>query len=159
MLEELAQIEKGAVKKEEEELSIAYAKDNSKGADTQGSAATATSDSIKGGLGNCRQLRKRKRNNGDKELGTGMDANAQNREAAPSLLKRSHIQGSRSFASSAPATSATEAPLTRKLCESQRSQDGGGEAVMGDAQSTAANGAATNTRVCPIRGRKRKIVR
>jgi hypothetical protein len=125
VLEELALIEKGSVKKEEEEPSMADAKDDSKGADTQGSAATATSDSIKGGLVNCRQLRKCKRNDGDEELHTGTDANAQNREAAPSPLKSSRIQGSRSFASSAPATSATEAPPKRILCESQSSQDGG----------------------------------
>jgi hypothetical protein len=113
VLEELALIEKGSLKKEEEEeeeeLPMADAEDDGKGADTQGSAAAATSDSIKSGLGNRRQLRKRKRNDGDEEQGICTDAKAQDREAVPLPLKRSRIQGSRSFASPAPATSATEA--------------------------------------------------
>jgi hypothetical protein len=91
VLEELALIEKGSVKKKKKEHTMADAKGDGKGADTQGSAATATCNSIKGGLENCRQLRKRKRNDGDEEQGTGTDTNPQNEEAAPSLLKRSCI--------------------------------------------------------------------
>ncbi|KAB8356485.1 hypothetical protein FH972_024068 [Carpinus fangiana] len=124
-------------------------------------AATEKSDSINGGLGNSRQLRKRKRNDGNEEKGTGTNVNAQveEEEAAPLPPKRSRTRVNRSLASSAPNTSATEAPPEWKLRGSQRSQDAGGVAVTPGAQPTDADGAATDTGVGPTRGRKPRTVR
>lgn len=158
VLEELALIEKGdSVKKEEGgKPSTAGTEDEVEGVDMQASTITATSDSING---NRRQLRKRQRNDGDEEKGAAMDVNAQDAEAAPPPLKRSPTRGSRSFASSGPATSATNAPPKRKLRGSQRSQNGGSDAVTRDAQHTDAEAAAIFTGVRPTRARNSRTVK
>ena len=161
-LGELALIKKGSVKNEEKgRLSMADAEDKVKGVDMQASAAAATSNSINRVPGSSRQLRKRRRDDEYEEKRTSTDVNAQDGEAAPSPHKRSRTRGSRSFASSAPATSATEAPPERILRRSQRIRNSGGDAVTRVSQVTDADAdaAASDTGVRPRRRRKPTTVR